>query len=300
MRAHVIFFTFLFVGCGGMDDSSIGQLQETITSCPKANVAYGEIRAFAIKSPSDYSVPTGLADAITSLYAACQRNPNNDPCACVDGSQATATADKAAWRNILNNLNGLDRSNNAAYICVGTQGCRVVNKCLATPGSGYEAWVQRKYQLPTVAQTPIGTQNVLPGQAGTVYYYVDPGNERCQIFKTIQVCGSINAGTSSNGYTYTCNNPKTTFSRSETVWVLARFTDLWRDHRFKVDAYRNGVYQWSYPTGFNVIGPGGWRQSYFWPSLTNGAAGSWEFRVFIDYDDGTLYHKAASAFFTIQ
>lgn len=293
---------FLILGCGGEDEPSIDEFEEEVTSCTKAQVAYGEIRSFAIKSQYDFSAPSGLADAIASIFATCQRNPNSSPnsCVCADGSSASAPADQAAWNNILNNLNGIDRSNNAAYFCVGTQNCAIVNKCTARPGSGFAESVSRKFPLPTVAQTPIGTQNLISGQTGSIFYYTDPANGNCQIFRSIQVCESITPGTASNDYTYTCKNAtnRTTFSTWEQVWVLARFTDLWRDHRFKVDAYRNGVYQWPYETPLNDVGQGGWKQAYFWPSLSNGLPGNWQFKIFIDY--GTGYKPAASKSFTIQ
>ncbi|MBI3755913.1 MAG: hypothetical protein HY265_07120, partial [Deltaproteobacteria bacterium] len=127
-------------------------------------LTYGEIRAWAIMSLTNFASPAGLADARASIAAACGRG---NACNSVDGSTATASGDQAAWNNITNATGGTDRSGGGNFMCVGSQDCWFVHKCYKCCG-GQKTLSTRSSNL-----TPCGTVTVSSSQGGTLYFYND-------------------------------------------------------------------------------------------------------------------------------
>lgn len=122
----------------------------------------------------------------------------------------------------------------------------------------------------------------------SVYYsypYVYDGNG--------YTCG--NEPTHDANWWYSCT-PQSTFSAGQTVWGLVHIDQIYVDHRFKVAVYKNGSLQWQYTYGWNYVGDG-WYYAFFWPTQTNPAAGSWEFRISVEIAGGgttqikTLYFQ---------
>jgi hypothetical protein len=68
-----------------------------------------------------------------------------------------------------------------------------------------------------------------------------------------------------------------------------RINDVYANHRWKVQTYKDGVYQWNWLTGWNDVGYWSWSKAYFWPSLSNASSGSWEFQVYVDAGNGFQY-----------
>lgn len=122
---------------------------------------YGEIRSWCITPAPGYPAPAGLPDAKASIGAVC--SPNS--CAAANGANATAPADQAAWRNIVNATGGSDRSGGGRFMCVGTQGCWFVHRCYACR-AGQRVLVNRATPL-----VPSGTTSV--AGHGTLYFYQD-------------------------------------------------------------------------------------------------------------------------------
>jgi hypothetical protein len=131
-------------------------LQASANEC-----TYGEIRSWAITSMSDHSAPAGLADAKASIGAACARNP----CNCVDGSNATAPGDQAAWSNIVAASGGTDHSGGGNFMCVGHQNCWFVHRCYHCE-NGHRALTDRDSNLATSGSTAVTGH-------GTLYFYND-------------------------------------------------------------------------------------------------------------------------------
>jgi hypothetical protein len=123
---------------------------------------YGEISSWAIISSRDFSPPAGLADAKASIGAVCVRNP----CLCIDGSRATAPADRAAWQNIVNATGGTDQTGGGNFMCVGTENCWFVRSCYRCI-NGRRTLVNRTNNLTTSGTTAVTGK-------GTLYFYNDP------------------------------------------------------------------------------------------------------------------------------
>jgi hypothetical protein len=123
---------------------------------------YGEIRSWAVTGPPAYAAPAGLANAKASIGAVCGRG---EPCSCVDGSTATAPADRAAWRNIVAANGGADQTGGGNFMCVGSQGCWFVHDCYSCVG-GRRTLGARAANLATSGTCSVG--------ANTLYFYNDP------------------------------------------------------------------------------------------------------------------------------
>jgi RHS repeat-associated protein len=126
---------------------------------------YGEIEQWSITSMRDFTPPPGLADAKASIAAACGRNTNVANCKSVDGSNATAPADAAAWNNIVNANGGSDLTGGGDLMCVGTTGCWFVHASY-TCRNHSKVLAERDNPL-----TPTGTVSV---NGHTLYFYSDP------------------------------------------------------------------------------------------------------------------------------
>jgi hypothetical protein len=122
---------------------------------------YGEIRSWSIGPPPGYAPPPGLGDAKASIGAACSLN---GVCADKDGSSATAPADRAAWRNIVD-ASGTDRSGGGNFMCVGTQECWFVTQCYECV-KGKTTKVKRSVPLQLSGTVGVG--------GNTLYFYKDP------------------------------------------------------------------------------------------------------------------------------
>jgi RHS repeat-associated protein len=133
---------------------------------------YGEIRAWAIYSSTDFSSPAGLADAKASIAAVCGRG---NPCNSVDGTYATTPEDRAAWNNIVNATGGEDQSNGGSLMCVGTENCWFVHRCYKCCG-GKKTLIDRGNNLQSC-----GTTIVLSTRGGTLYFYNDPLQGWCSV-----------------------------------------------------------------------------------------------------------------------
>jgi hypothetical protein len=125
---------------------------------------YGEIRSWAITSLSNFTAPTGLADAKASIGAVC----SNSNCHCTDGSNATAPGDRHAWSNIVAANGGTDRSGGGTHMCVGSENCGFVHQCSCPDGRVVE-------RLTNVR--PSG-QTTVTGK-GTLYFYNIPRRGQC-------------------------------------------------------------------------------------------------------------------------
>ncbi|MBL7879000.1 MAG: DUF4157 domain-containing protein [Chryseobacterium gambrini] len=140
------------------------KIQKSANTC-----TYGEIRQWAITSLRDFSAPANLANVKSTIGSVCtQRN-----CHCVDGSNATEPGDQHAWQNIVNATGGNDLSNNANYMCVGSQNCGFVHQCqpVYQPGERRPAIRERTTNL-----QPVATLNI---NGHSLYFYRDTRNGNC-------------------------------------------------------------------------------------------------------------------------
>lgn len=105
------------------------------------------------------------------------------------------------------------------------------------------------------------------------------------VYAGAQVCQGVSGPDAS--WTYFCVGPTRTFPKGATAYVLARINQVKANHRWRVEAWQNGAFSWKWDTAWNIVDPvWGWDRAFFWPSLSNAASGSWEFRLFIDTGSG--------------
>lgn len=104
-----------------------------------------------------------------------------------------------------------------------------------------------------------------------------------------QTCyGPVTGGASTN-WLYTCTWPNTVFKTGDTVQALVRLVNVWNNHRFKAEWWRDGVYQWPEEWGWNDVGKWGWQYSHFWPTAAGVWTGNWEIRIYVDSGKGFMY-----------
>ncbi|EOT5623894.1 RHS repeat-associated core domain-containing protein, partial [Escherichia coli] len=137
------------------------------------NWTYGEVGNSYVTSQRDFTPPPGLADMKASIGAACSRNNASRNCHPVDGSNASAPSDKAAWENIQNATNGKDLSGGGNMFCVGNEDCAVVHSCREIVNARHPAGRVRE------RVTPLTTSGTATLNGTTVYFYNDPRNGNC-------------------------------------------------------------------------------------------------------------------------
>ena len=108
----------------------------------------------------------------------------------------------------------------------------------------------------------------------------------------------------SSGWWYDCPS-RTVFSQGETVYGLVRIDNVYADHRFKIEAWKNGVFQWDWqwptpPTWTTVDPVWGWSHAFFWPALFNASVGIWQFKYFVDVGSGFGTAPFAQRSFSVQ
>lgn len=97
--------------------------------------------------------------------------------------------------------------------------------------------------------------------------------------------GPVTGGATTNWF-YTCNWPNTVFKNGDALSGLIRLENVWVNHTFRAEFWRNGVKQWE-TTQYNQVDPKwGWKYSHFWPSATGIWSGSWEIRFYVDTGKG--------------
>jgi len=115
-----------------------------------------------------------------------------------------------------------------------------------------------------------------PGEGVPPYYYDN----------NITTClGPVTGGEATNWW-YTCANQTTAINQGDTVWVMLNLEDTTVNHVYKVVAYRNGVYQWEWSPGWNVVGQWGWKTSFFWASWSNVPPGNLKLELHLNTGNG--------------
>jgi hypothetical protein len=102
------------------------------------------------------------------------------------------------------------------------------------------------------------------------------------------ICGSQPSGGSWSKWWYTCSNPQTTFYRGQTVYGMIHIDKVYIKHRFAMDVYKDGVYQWPDTSNFNDVDTQyGWNYSFYLPVLSNLQVGNWSVNIYLVRQDGT-------------
>jgi len=144
--------------------------------------------------------------------------------------------------------------------------------------------------------------NLTPGEY-TVSFFVDTDNgyyyagskeflvsgQLYEYYDSLTTCKcGINGGQNTNWF-YTCrvNSSGNIFYPGETAYGLVRLHNVYSDHKYRIFVYRNGNYQWEWELPFwNEVSPWGWQYSHFWYQIPNIGLGNWEFRIYLEMNDG--------------
>jgi hypothetical protein len=282
----------VLAGCAPGDEAT-GEAGQLATSCPASqqnanNYTYGEVRQYVnyLDRTAPYYHPnSGLGDMKASIGAVCARNTSFANCNCVAAPGTGATpGDVAAWNNIVN-ASGTDRSNSAGYLCVRPDSCVIVHDCYA-PDTG----THYSRALSPVATLTLG--------AGVVDFYTDPTGGKCYVTDWARACGAvITPGTSSNNWIYSCVATDH-FTAGSNVPILASFSQLTVDHRFRARITRSGSTPYYTPvTDYNVVGSG-WLHAFYWYTINAVQRGTWTVEVQIGTRDG-VWHLGRTAIFTV-
>lgn len=104
----------------------------------------------------------------------------------------------------------------------------------------------------------------------------------------------------SSGWWYSCP-ARTVFSQGETVYGLVRIDNVYANYTFKVEAWKNGVFQWSWADIERAVDPvWGYDHAFFWPALYNAPAGTWQFKYFVNVGSGFGTTPFAERSFSVQ
>lgn len=154
------------------------------------------------------------------------------------------------------------------------------------------------------------------------YYNAQPGNYSFKIYlntgsgfvlldtKAFAVEGKIeepiisravtatgwNHGVGDDYWNLTPVNQKSTFLKGENVFLMTQIKDAYKDHRYKVELYKDGVSQWWYHTEWLYVGSG-WAYSNFFPVYYNAQPGTYEFWYYLD--TGTGFELKGKTPFTV-
>jgi len=93
-------------------------------------------------------------------------------------------------------------------------------------------------------------------------------------------------------------NPKTTFNRGATVYIIAQARNVKVNHRWSIEAYRNSTLLWTYKSPWNNLNGVTWPYSSVVTSNFNSEYGSYEYRIF--FDDGTGFRQVDSKYFYVN
>jgi len=146
-------------------------------------------------------------------------------------------------------------------------------------------------------------QNLMPGNY-TVNFYLDTGSGFSILdFQTFTVSGPdyVYSGLwTCDGWEYGSTdpnspvywdwqpvNPRTSFNNGDTVYLLAQLDDVFIDHEWKMEVWKDGSFQWTWPSGWvDVDNVNGWGYSNFAPYIENVSAGNYELKLYLDDGSG--------------
>ena len=92
-------------------------------------------------------------------------------------------------------------------------------------------------------------------------------------------------------------NSRSIFTAGDTVYSLAKASDIFVDHRWKTEFYCNGVFAWADESPWLDVGSG-WAYSSATPSWANIGLGDYEAKVWLDTGSG--YELKAAHNFTVN
>ncbi|NTW22398.1 hypothetical protein HGA34_02510 [Candidatus Falkowbacteria bacterium] len=93
-------------------------------------------------------------------------------------------------------------------------------------------------------------------------------------------------------------NPRNSFNRGATVYIVAQARDVKVDHRWAIETYRNNSLLWTFTTPWNRLRNTTWPYSSVVTSSYNSDYGSYEFRVF--FDEGSGFRQVDSKYFYVN
>ncbi len=107
------------------------------------------------------------------------------------------------------------------------------------------------------------------------------------VFARAVVANGWQHGTSTDYWDIQPVKPQTEFFAGQTVYLVAQVRNIYADHRWKVELYRDGLLVWHYQTPLNEVGLG-WTYSNFYPYYANIAAGNYQFKVYLNTGAGDV------------
>lgn len=104
-------------------------------------------------------------------------------------------------------------------------------------------------------------------------------------------------GTSTEYWNLQAVSPGIEYVSGDDIYLLSQVRNIYVDHRWKVETFRNGGFIWQYETPLNKV-ESGWTYGNFTPVQFNAQAGNYEFKVYID--TGLGFKQLDSKTFTVN
>ena len=117
------------------------------------------------------------------------------------------------------------------------------------------------------------------------------------IFDHATVAAGWEHGTGADYWNLKPVDPRTQFTQGEDVYLVAQVRNIYVDHSWKIELYREGHFQWDHETPINNVS-GSWTFGNFYPYYQNAQPGNYEFKVYIDAGSG--YVLLSENPFTVQ
>jgi len=104
-------------------------------------------------------------------------------------------------------------------------------------------------------------------------------------------------GTSTEYWDLKPVNPGTEYAVGDNVYLLSQVRNIYVNHKWKVEVYKNDSLLWKYETPLNEVGSG-WTYGNFTPVHYNAEAGDYKFKVYIS--TGSEYILLDTKAFTVR
>ncbi len=122
------------------------------------------------------------------------------------------------------------------------------------------------------------------------------GPEQDYIYVGAYTCEGIEPGSAPlSEWDYQPVNPKSEFSSSETAYILAKAKNVYINHQWKIEIYKDGVFWWEALSGWKDVGSG-WEYTHYSVYMSDLPAAAYMAKIY--FDDGGGYQQIDTVNFT--